>query len=524
MRDLEIRVGNQSYDAHSFGVDKCLKSLGDKPMPFSRRGFMKWAASVSAFAATSRSHAKMIPFFMDGQGTDFRSALLPSQKEVWDNVKWMAKLGPKFTGNAAHTRFVEFLATQLQSLGLDLTRDRYTFPRWEAKRWGISIQPTSGQPFKVPVTSYWPYSGQTPAEGVTGELVYGGTHPAYQLSGVQGKIVFVDFANEPAPWGEWYQPWGVLPSGTDFPPKAPMIRSPINKLGAFQKAGAAGVILGWTNISDSNAADQYTPFGATLQNVPALYVGMESGSKLKAMAGSSAKATLVLEADVFPNTPTDTLLATLPGSSADEVIIVNTHTDGSNALQENGGLGILALAKYFSRIPKSERKRTMVFVLATGHFANSYVPSIRGVIDKHPDLIQKVVAALAVEHLGAREWADDAALNYRPTGQDEWMLAITRLKSTGDVMLEAFEGLGKRRFAAINPVKAGFLGEGNALSMEGVPSVGFMVAPDYLCTTPESGCIEKLSPELMHAQLQALAKALHKMDVMSAAELKGQKG
>jgi hypothetical protein len=193
-------------------------------------------------------------------------------------------------------------------------------------------------------------------------------------------------------------------------------------------------------------------------------------------------------------------------------------------LQENGGIAILALAKYFSRIPKAERKRTLVFVLATGHFANSYVPSIRGVINKHPDLIQKTVAGLAVEHLGARQWADDAALNYKPTGQDEWMLAITRLKSTGDVMLGAFQGMGKRRFAAINPVKGGFIGEGNALSMAGIPSVGFIVAPDYLCTTPENGCIDKLSPELMHAQLQALAKALHKMDAMSAAELKGQKG
>jgi hypothetical protein len=47
--------------------------------------------------------------------------------------------------------------------------------------------------------------------------------------------------------------------------------------------------------------------------------------------------------------------------SSDEVIIVNTHTDGPNATEENGGLGILALAKYFSRLPKIERRRTLVF-------------------------------------------------------------------------------------------------------------------------------------------------------------------
>jgi hypothetical protein len=484
---------------------------------------MKWAAAVSTFVFTSRGDAGATPRFWDVETTGFRPALLPSQKEVWDHINWMAKLGPKFTGNKAHTQFVEFLATQLQSLGLDVTRDHYTFPRWEAKRWAISAHSASGQETKIPVTSYWPYSGQTPPEGVTGELVYGGMHPAYQLSGVEGKIVFVDFANEPGMWGEWYQPWDILPAGTEFPAQHSMIRSPVNKLGAFQKAGAAGVILGWNNISDGNAADQYTPFGAALQNIPALYVGREAGSRLKAMAASGAKATVVLEADVFPDAPTDSLVATLPGSSTDEAIIVNTHTDGSNALQENGGVGIVALAKYFSRIPKAERKRTMVFVLASGHFANSYLPSIRGVISKHPDLIQKTVAALTVEHLGSREWADDASLkNFKPTGRDEWILAITRLKSAGDVMTEAFQGLGKRRVAVINPVKGGFFGDGNALAAAGIPTVGFMAAPDYLCTAPENGCIEKLSPELMHAQLQALAKALHKMDSMSAAELKGQ--
>ena len=222
-----------------------------------------------------------------------------------------------------------------------------------------------------------------------------------------------------------------------------------------------------------------------MQNIPALYVGRESGAKLKAAADSGAQSDRGSRSRYFPDAPTDSLIATLPGSSSDEVIIVNTHTDGSNALQENGGMGILALAKYFSQIPRAERKRTIVFVLSTGHFANSYVPSIRGVIGKHPELIQKAVAALTIEHLGAREWADDASLkNYKPTGQDEWILAITRLKSTGNVMLEAFEGMGQRRMAAINPVKGGFFGEGNALAAAGVPTAAFMAAPDYLCTAP----------------------------------------
>src|SRR5262249_10806613 len=90
-------------------------------MPVSRRRFMQWAAAASAvnarrlFAAESR----------------FRPDLLPSKQEIWDHQAWMARLGPKYTGNQAHTQFVDFLADSMESLRLDVQRIHYTFPRWE---------------------------------------------------------------------------------------------------------------------------------------------------------------------------------------------------------------------------------------------------------------------------------------------------------------------------------------------------------------------------------------------------------
>ncbi|HMD47816.1 MAG TPA: hypothetical protein VKG79_01905, partial [Bryobacteraceae bacterium] len=68
----------------------------------------------------------------------------------------MAKLGPKYTGNKAHTDFVEFLATEFQKAGLELTRDHFKFTRWDAKRCGIKVTPSSGKSFEVPYTSYYP--------------------------------------------------------------------------------------------------------------------------------------------------------------------------------------------------------------------------------------------------------------------------------------------------------------------------------------------------------------------------------
>jgi hypothetical protein len=480
-------------------------------MSFSRRRFMQWTASIAAGSIVRPSWAFA--------AETLRPGLLPSQKAVWDQQVWMAKLGPKYTGNRAHTTFVEFLATELKKTGLDVARERYTLPRWDARRWEIDIVPVSGARWKAPVTSYFPYSGQTPAAGVTGELVFAGTNPKFSLDGLQGKVVVIECPTNTREWKDQYKVWGLNPSDEHFPASMRPARGPVGDLAQFQKAGAVGVILAWTDISDANAADQYTPFSRPPQNIPGLYVGRDTGVKLKALAGTGAKATVVLEADVFPDTPTETLLATLPGASAEEAIIVNTHTDGPNATEENGAIGILALMKYFSQIPRSQRRRTIVCPLTTGHFASPWVPSIRGVIQKYPDVIKKAVAAVTVEHLGCREWMDDAALHYRDTGKAEWSVAITPSKPMADLLVDALKG-SRDRAGVVNPAGGGFLGEGSSLSRAGIPTIGYIPQPNYLLAGPENGCVEKLSPELMHSQIEVFAKLIHGIDAMSREQLK----
>jgi hypothetical protein len=482
-------------------------------MAHSRRRFMKWAASVSSLAVAGRR-----ALLAAGPGDSLRAGLLPTQKEVWDHQVWMAELGPKFTGNKAHTTFVEFLATELKRTGLEIVRERYTLPRWDARRWEIAVAPASGAAFKAPVTSYFPYSGQTPAAGVTGELVFAGRNPTFTLEALQGKVLLIECPTNARQWSQQYKIWGLHPADERFPTATHPARGPVADLTPFQKAGAVGVILAWTDISDANAADQYTPFSRPPQNIPGLYVGRDTGARLRSLAGTGAKATVVLEADVFPDTPTETLIATLPGASSDELIIVNTHTDGPNATEENGAIGILALMKYFSRIPKGERKRTIVCPLTTGHFAGPWVPSIRGIISKYPELFKKAVAGVTVEHLGCREWMDDAALHYRDTGRAEWSVAITPSKPMADLLIDALQG-SRDRAGVVNPVGGGFLGEGSSLSRAGVPTIGYIPQPNYLLAGPANGCIEKLSAELMHSQIQVFAKLIHRIDAMSVAQL-----
>src|SRR5215471_11532914 len=128
---------------------------GDMHMTFSRRSFLRWAASVSTLAVASPRGTGLLP--LRAAETDaYRPALLLSEKEVWDQLVWMAKLGPKYTGNEAHNTFVEFLAAEMKKLGLEVSREHYTFPRWDARRTALSAGSKGGSKSAVPVTSYFP--------------------------------------------------------------------------------------------------------------------------------------------------------------------------------------------------------------------------------------------------------------------------------------------------------------------------------------------------------------------------------
>ena len=64
---------------------------------------------------------------------------LPGLEEVWNWQVFMNNLGPRYTGNAAHRAYVDFLDTQFKALGLDLAYDDYIFPRWEVRRTALQL-------------------------------------------------------------------------------------------------------------------------------------------------------------------------------------------------------------------------------------------------------------------------------------------------------------------------------------------------------------------------------------------------
>lgn len=492
-------------------------------MAITRKDFLK---SSSAAALAMMLPQSAAPAAIEtGAFPDLVAGNLPGEDELWNWLGQLADWCPASTGGPGHTAFVNFLDAQLRKAKLTPQRKTFKIPYWDLKDYSLKLGSE-----KIHATSYRPYGGSTGPAGVSAPLYYAGMVPKLDFSGAAGKIALVELAPAISPGAGKGRPGEVL--GTYPPGQAANI--PNSGYGAInlysttpdlkpaQAAGAAGVIYIWNNVSDANAEDQAHPFTGAPNPVPALWVTASTGQRLKGLANSGASITLTVDAPTKPDTPTDNLWAVLPGKT-DETIVVNTHTDGCNCCEENGGLGVVALAQYFSKIPLAQRNRTLLFLMTTGHFAHGYVRGTQDWMNANKDVLSKTVACVTIEHLGATCWLDDPVKNvYKPTGEFEWGPAYTPIPAEGSVFIKAAQGSEAKNIYAFKP-EGGYPGEGAGFWRAGIPVISYLVSPQYLFIAPARGrdLLAKLDKRRFHGEIVTLTKCVAALDKMSAAEIKG---
>jgi hypothetical protein len=468
----------------------------------------------------------------------------------------MVDLGQRLPGSGAHDAFIDWLDRGFRSAGCRmLPRDDFPFKRWLAQSWSFEILEGAGKGV-VPVAGYQPYSGSTPPSGVIAPLVYLGPAPPLALhgdpsdiedlkatidrakaeladwaraaiagvpGGVAGKIVLVD--SQCAPLTERsFAPLTTAVYDPDTPPTATpdfkrIALSAIAPASEFAQAGAAGYIV-TLDASDPAAAGTYGPYGSPIHGMPSLLVGRETGARLRRYAKQTPRSRLTLTASV-KDTKTQQLVGVLPGDgSTDEVMIVNTHTDGMNAFEENGGIGLVWLARYFARLPKRRRlKRSLVFSATAGHFAGPALPQTRGFIDRHPDLVARAAASLTLEHLGCSEWVDDHR-GFHPTGRpDMFIIWHSQTAGIAGPVVDTMSANDVRHSIALRPAGDYMIAVGTALNESGVPTVSQIVAPNYMVSWAENGHLAKFLPARAALEIRWAADLLTRFDSIPAAQL-----
>ena len=209
-------------------------------------------------------------------------------------------------------------------------------------------------------------------------------------------------------------------------------------------------------VPDSNYKTQFYPVGT---KVPSFSTGYLDGLAIRDIIGAAANGPaphvkIKLDVSMVPNLKSGTVWATLPGTT-DEKVFVLGHRDGwfEGANDDAAGVAtMLGIAEYLSKIPQSQRRRTIEFLGTTGHHditilrGGNYVGGESGAwLGQHPEIFANASLLFNCEHTGAADsdWIIGVPASTRRTNGIQpltWYVGGTQ--KLIDISTRAFDAMG----------------------------------------------------------------------------------
>lgn len=505
---------------------------------YNRRRFVAGAAAAGATLLAGRGLVGSAFAAVPAGTVDER--LLPGERALRHWTRELDGFGVRPTGSPAHEAYIDLLGQRLEEAGVqDVHRESLQIQRWMVRDApnAVSLELGSGATARtIPLSSYIPYSGKTGPDGISAPVIAlpSTADPSAPPGDVAGKIVVVDIVTPPLTLAPFYAAaYDVYDPNRTMTPATLYERAWVAQLvvlgweNVLKNRGAAGLIA-VLDLPASFAKDGYFPYDGNYFDLPGVYVDRDTGAKLRAtIAGGAATARIVLDATLGPAT-TGNLVGTIPGASR-ETIVLHSHTDGTNCIEDNGGPAVLALSRYFTRLRQADRARTIKVVLTSGHF-DGETGAADFVARHEDDLMPDIVAALTLEHLGATEWLDDGSGEFRPTGLPELggvfvgespalirecRALLRRENLERSLVMHAF-----LTNSSSGPTTVSWPGEGNHFYRSGVPTANWITGPTYLLSG-DADVFHKIDFELMYRQVRGFAQMTTNLFTTRADLLRG---
>ena len=455
------------------------------------------------------------------------------KEHLAQGMETLISIGPKLTGSPGQRAFCDLIKAQIRKLGLEVLIDPFYFRRWEEKERGLWIETGDGEMKEIHTSSAHPYSGSTPEEGVTAKLIY--LNHLDKIVRAEGKIVVIkveDLGKIPSEVA--FNKRSAYPEDTMMPAfyNGPVATAMVKCLaeGALRLLKPAGAVFVWEGIPDAAVEGQYMPFIQDYLGIPVLWVNETDGKELIEAAREEKTARLLLKAETEDYAYTETFYTILPGENRSETVVVNTHTDGPNAVEENGAVALLELIRCLKDRPL---KRTHIFLFTTGHFrlpvfkdittgsfqsASRWLANHRNLWDGKGGHL-KCVANLAIEHLGCMEWSTENG-EYLPTGKPEVEMVYTGNATMDELYLETVkEHRTNIRSITLKGHNLLHFGEGQNFFTMGVPGICLVPGPYYLCVESPTMEEEKFSLDLMAEQTETYLRLIEKIEDVPTASL-----
>lgn len=477
---------------------------------------------------------------------------LPDAARLREMNSVVAALGVRPTGSASHNKYIAWILHQLRTIkGIQVSQEHFTINRWSGGSMSLQLR-AGASATTVPVAAPVPYAEPTGTGGVSAPLVEIPDQEPITAANAAGRIVV-----RPAPAGgvpnyDFFLPvvsWLVYDPQNTIDPTATFFGDFINynaRVADLRDAAAAGAkgLLFVKDLPRRQLTNHYEPYEGTPWKVPAVYLGSDEGKAISDAIASGAPVSgrLVLHAS-FRQVETPTIRATLPGGNAQR-IVVDSHTDGTNAVEDNGPVAMVAMARYLAGLPGACRARTVEFVFPTAHFYQRVAdPEHRhggaGVIARQLDgeYDQGLVSSVVVlEHLGAIDY-EQMPRSDGGAGQELLPNGLRAIQFIGVTPSPALVGAvtgvvqkydmqrtillqGADAPASTVPSHCNFGGEGTPYNQHLLPTVGVISAPQSLYD-PSFG-LEGIDFNVMHDELLGYTELVNHLGTMSQAEVAGE--
>ena len=408
---------------------------------------------------------------------------VPTEDKIYGYIEDVYSFGPRRPGSAAYLDAAAHLAAKLKQFGLDVNVEKTSFDYWEEKQWKLVLEPSGEKPKEVECF-FWPYSGQTPSQGITSQLVYVGRGSEEELAAadVKGKVVLASLPPMYIGWNELklFSFMAYDPDNTAADNNQPY---PIGWLlhlddvyHNIEQAGAAAAVYILEDYPDMGPLTYYAPYDGQIRTVPSLYIREENGNIIiERLQEGPLEVNLTLEATATKGGgEAVNIYAILPGKS-DSNFVISSHFDSpwAGGVQDSSGVGmVLALADYYSRVPPEERERTLVFLLTGSHFVGEV--SNHDFIERHrAGILADSLFLIAMEHI-ADNWPYTDYVEPRGVFFKENPVAITLYAG----LLPRYSLYRTLLFPTVTPL--GVPTDAGPFSRAGFPVASLISGPVYL--------------------------------------------
>jgi len=394
------------------------------------------SSSDSTYASIDGAHLKTYVEAQTAMSRQYRDSGHP---QYWGRI----------TGTSADAENAKWLIERFRQIGLtDVREQPFDLPpQWMPQSWSVVLS-GNGATLSVDTAQPTYLAIATPAGGLDVEPVWVGLGSDADLAmspDVRGKAAF------------FYS--------TDLASRhAPIMDNAIRRIG---ERGAAAIFV--VQGIPGNLRTQFYPVNSP---VPTFSVGQKDGLAVRDLIAKSkgtAHIKIALTVDRTPNLKSAMIWGTLPGAT-DETVVVVAHRDGWFEGANDNASGVatmLGLAEYFAKVPKEQRRRTIVFLGTNGHHDNGAESGLW--LAQHPDVFAKTAVLLNCEHTGAMGTNHTSTRLSNVADVSTWYASGDRL---ADIVATSLDAFGVPTYRESAPTPAGEISRYFQLA----PSVQVMTA------------------------------------------------